>query len=163
MSCQEERVEWHLDIVKLPALFLLPETPGLTVANQQIEGFSGESMSINCSYHHSGENMWCKFGDACLTGSVGLMGGSKVTITNSGPNVFTVTMTELRLQHSGWYYCVRGNLQMPVHLTVTRRPTTSQLLILTLTSHLLVMYDKRMFLFQRLSTLLLAQHKKPPP
>lgn len=127
MSCQEEIVERHLDIIKLPALFPLPGTPGFTVTNQQIEGFYGERTSINCFYQHFGENNWCKLGGVCVRGSEGWIDGSKVTINNSGLNFFTVTMSGLTFQHTGWYYCARGNLQMPVHLTVTEKPTTSQL------------------------------------
>lgn len=124
MSCQVESIEWHLDIIKLPALFPLPGTPGLEVTNQQIEGFYGEKTSIKCFYQHSGENKWCKFGGVCVRGSEGWIDESKVTINNSGLNFFTVTMSGLRFQHTGWYYCARGNLQMPVHLTVTEKPTS---------------------------------------
>ncbi|XP_075894541.1 CMRF35-like molecule 1 isoform X2 [Nelusetta ayraudi] len=100
-------------------------TPGFTVTNQQIEGFYGERTSINCFYQHFGENNWCKLGGVCVRGSEGWIDGSKVTINNSGLNFFTVTMSGLTFQHTGWYYCARGNLQMPVHLTVTEKPTTT--------------------------------------
>lgn len=126
MSCQEESIEWHLDIFRLPALFPLPGAPGLTVTNQKIEGFIGEKTSINCFYQISGESKWCKLGGPCVSGSTGSIDGSKVTITH-GPSVFTVTMSTPSFQHTGWYYCASGNLQMPVHLAVTQRPTTSQL------------------------------------
>lgn len=95
------------------------------VTNQKIEGFYGEKTSIDCFYQHSGENQWCKLGGACVRGSEGWIDNSRVTITNSGPNFFTVTMSRLKIQHTGWYYCARGNLQMPVHLTVTEKPTTT--------------------------------------
>uniref|UniRef100_A0A3B5AA37 Immunoglobulin subtype domain-containing protein n=1 Tax=Stegastes partitus TaxID=144197 RepID=A0A3B5AA37_9TELE len=41
-------------------------------------------------------------------------------------NIFTVTMKhELKLTSSGWYWCAKGDFQMPVHVTVTEKPTTT--------------------------------------
>ena len=67
---------------------------------------------------------WCRLGGSCLTKS-GSIDGTGFTI-NSVSGVFTVTMSELKTESSGWYLCVRGDLQMPVHITVTEKPTTSK-------------------------------------
>ena len=56
-----------------------------------------------------------------MTESSGSIDGTAVTINASVPNVFTVTMSGLRTESSGWYYCVKGDLQMPVHVTVTSK------------------------------------------
>ncbi|XP_056252021.1 CMRF35-like molecule 5 [Seriola aureovittata] len=99
-------------------------TPSLSVDHQDITGFIGESINISCYYRNSGERRWCRLGMNCVTGSSGSIDGTSVTISATVPNVFTVTMSGLKAESSGWYYCVKGELQMPVHVTVTERPTT---------------------------------------
>ncbi|XP_068573492.1 polymeric immunoglobulin receptor-like isoform X3 [Cebidichthys violaceus] len=100
-------------------------TPSLTVDHQDITGFKGDNITINCYYSNPGEMKWCRLGSSCVaTRSSGSIDGTRVTINASGPNVFTVTMSGLRTESSGWYQCVKGDLQMPVHVTVTEQATT---------------------------------------
>ncbi|XP_074501520.1 polymeric immunoglobulin receptor-like [Sebastes fasciatus] len=113
----------HVTVTEQPAT----NTPGLYVDHQEITGFKGDSITINC-HSNSGEIAWCRLGSSCVTTSSGSIDGTRVTISMSVPDVFTVTMSGLRTESSGWYWCVRGNLQMPVHLTVTERPANSKLL-----------------------------------
>ena len=61
-----------------------------------------------------------------MTEPSGSIDGTAVTIDRSVPNVFTVAMSGLRTESSGWYLCVQGDLQIPVHLTVTEKPTTGE-------------------------------------
>ena len=61
-----------------------------------------------------------------MTEPSGLIDGTAVTIDRRVPNVFTVAMSGLRTESSGWYWCVKGGFQMPVYLTVTEKPTTSK-------------------------------------
>ncbi|XP_068573483.1 CMRF35-like molecule 8 isoform X2 [Cebidichthys violaceus] len=101
-------------------------TPSLTVDHQDITGFKGDNITINCYYSNPGEMKWCRLGSSCVaTRSSGSIDGTRVTINASGPNVFTVTMSGLRTESSGWYQCVKGDLQMPVHVTVTEQATTT--------------------------------------
>ncbi|XP_045925931.1 uncharacterized protein LOC123983693 [Micropterus dolomieu] len=100
-------------------------TPSLYVNHQEIAGLNGQNVTINCNYSNSGEIKWCRLGRSCVTDQSGSIDGTSVTISKSVPNVFTVTMSGLRTESSGWYYCVKGDFQMPVHLTVTEQPTTS--------------------------------------
>ncbi|KAK9541476.1 hypothetical protein VZT92_001515 [Zoarces viviparus] len=93
-------------------------TPSLTVDHQEITGFKGHHITINCYYSNRGEMKWCRLGRSCVTTSSGSIDGTRVTINASGPNVFTVTMSGLKTESSGWYQCVKGDLQMPVHVTV---------------------------------------------
>ncbi|KAI9535448.1 hypothetical protein NQZ68_003002 [Dissostichus eleginoides] len=44
---------------------------------------------------------------------------------NGVPGVLSVTLSGLRTESSGWYLCFKGDLQMPVHITVTEKPTTT--------------------------------------
>ncbi|XP_044069946.1 uncharacterized protein LOC122884288 isoform X2 [Siniperca chuatsi] len=101
-------------------------TPSLYVDYQKITGFKGENITISCNYSNSGEGKWCRLGSSCVTDQSGSIDGTRVTINASVHNVFTVTMSELKTESSGWYLCVKGDLQMPVHLTVTEQPTTKQ-------------------------------------
>ncbi|KAM8859551.1 polymeric immunoglobulin receptor-like isoform 2-T2 [Spinachia spinachia] len=99
-------------------------TRSLYVANQQTPAFQGGDVTIDCYHRNPGEMSWCRMGGSCVTTS-GSMDGTWVTINTSVPNVFSVTMRGLRTESSGWYLCVSGKLQFPVHLTVTDQPTTT--------------------------------------
>uniref|UniRef100_A0A668RAU0 Immunoglobulin subtype domain-containing protein n=1 Tax=Oreochromis aureus TaxID=47969 RepID=A0A668RAU0_OREAU len=68
---------------------------------------------------NSGEMKWCRLGRNCVTGSSGSIDGTTVTAHMSEPNVFTVTMSGLKSENSGWYWCAKGDIQIPVYLTVT--------------------------------------------
>ncbi|XP_029305383.1 uncharacterized protein LOC115019857 isoform X3 [Cottoperca gobio] len=108
--------------------FQLPATggtPSVSVDRQEITGFKGGNININCYYRNFGVMKWCKLGRSCVTGSSGSIDGTGVTISESGPGVSTVTMSGLRTESSGWYSCVKEDIQMPVHVTVTDRPTTT--------------------------------------
>ncbi|XP_074501524.1 polymeric immunoglobulin receptor-like [Sebastes fasciatus] len=100
------------------------DTPSLYVDHQEITGFKGHTITINCHYHNYGEMKWCRLGSSCMTTSSGSIDGTRVTINANVPNVFTVTMSGLRTESSGWYWCVKGDIQMPVHVTVTEKPAT---------------------------------------
>ncbi|XP_053293020.1 uncharacterized protein LOC128453919 isoform X2 [Pleuronectes platessa] len=101
--------------------------PGLYVDHQEIGGFIGESITISCNYSTAGEIKWCKLGRSCVTGQSGAIDGTIVTIDSGGLNVFHVSMSGLSTGSIGWYLCVKGDLQMPVHVNVTEKPTTTTL------------------------------------
>ncbi|KAL1247001.1 hypothetical protein QQF64_034487 [Cirrhinus molitorella] len=66
---------------------------------------------------------WCRFKDkGCYTvGKTDTSQNSSVQIReNDGRRSFTVLMTGLRLNDSGWYFCTVGDLQVPVQLTITK-------------------------------------------
>ncbi|XP_068183335.1 polymeric immunoglobulin receptor-like isoform X2 [Antennarius striatus] len=98
--------------------------PNLHVDHQEIVAFNGENITINCYYRNHGDMKWCRLGHSCVEGSFGLIDEAKVTIDTRVANVFTVTMSGLTMENSGWYWCAKGNLQMPVHVKVTEKPTT---------------------------------------
>uniref|UniRef100_UPI001446F013 transmembrane domain-containing protein TMIGD3-like n=1 Tax=Epinephelus lanceolatus TaxID=310571 RepID=UPI001446F013 len=99
-------------------------TPTLYVDRQEITGFKGGNITISCYYHNSGEFKWCRLGGSCVTMTSGSIDETTVTIIRRVSNVFNVTMSGLSAQSSGWYLCVSGDLQMPVHVTVDKQPTT---------------------------------------
>ncbi|XP_034093876.1 uncharacterized protein LOC117560878 [Gymnodraco acuticeps] len=97
-------------------LSVTTKTPSLDKTNQEITGSTGRPIAINCPNSNSGEMKWCRLGGSCLTKS-GSIHETGFTISASVAGVFTVTMSELKTESSGWYLCVKGDLQMPVHIT----------------------------------------------
>ncbi len=96
--------------------------PRLFVDHQEITAFNGDDVTIRCHHSISGEIQWCRLGRSCVKEPSGSIDGTTVTINAD----FTVTMSGLRTESSGWYFCAKGELQMPVHVTVKERPSTSK-------------------------------------
>uniref|UniRef100_A0A673CJN3 Immunoglobulin domain-containing protein n=1 Tax=Sphaeramia orbicularis TaxID=375764 RepID=A0A673CJN3_9TELE len=99
----------------------------LYVDSQEVTGFIGDQITIDCHYRGSKQIKWCRTGGeghtSCIEDS-GKIDDTKVTINRNTPGVITVTMSELRERSSGWYWCTDEDLQMPVHVTIKERPTT---------------------------------------
>uniref|UniRef100_A0A3P9PLG7 Ig-like domain-containing protein n=1 Tax=Poecilia reticulata TaxID=8081 RepID=A0A3P9PLG7_POERE len=97
-------------------------TPSLSLAHQNVIGYIGDKITINCNYRNSGGVRWCKLGSTCVTKATvsGNIDGTAVIINMTISNV---TMSGLKPESSGWYYCDTGDYQRPVHLTVTVKPT----------------------------------------
>uniref|UniRef100_A0A3Q0QZZ7 Immunoglobulin subtype domain-containing protein n=1 Tax=Amphilophus citrinellus TaxID=61819 RepID=A0A3Q0QZZ7_AMPCI len=111
----------------------------LTVSQQEIAAFEGGSVTAVCRYKYPKEKgvMWCRLGSICVTSRVGSIDGTTVKINMSVPNIFTVTMSDLRTESSGWYWGAVGDLQIPVHIIVHKvtsatttalHPNTSKIL-----------------------------------
>ncbi|XP_027145236.1 uncharacterized protein LOC113747869 [Larimichthys crocea] len=98
-------------------------SPQLSVDHQEITGFNGDDVTIHFKYNISGEIQWCTLGGSCVKEQSGSLNGARMTIN---ANDFTVTLSGLRTESSGWYLCTKGDLQMPVHVTVKERPSTSK-------------------------------------
>lgn len=97
--------------------------------DQESKGFKGDNMTIYFHNSNSGETKWCKLslqGTSCVTGSTGYIDRTKVIIHEVAHNVFTVTMSMRTTESSSWYLGVKGDLQIPVHLTVFEKPSTSK-------------------------------------
>ncbi|XP_042358207.1 uncharacterized protein LOC121954635 isoform X2 [Plectropomus leopardus] len=111
-------------------LSLTSGKPSLYVDRQEMTGFIGDNITISCHYRNSvvTDIKWCRLGSSCVTSSSGSIHGTRVTVIRSVPNVYNVTMSGLKTESSGWYYCVKGDLQVPVHLTVNEKNTTNQTL-----------------------------------
>ncbi|KAI9535450.1 hypothetical protein NQZ68_003004 [Dissostichus eleginoides] len=107
-------------------LSVTTKTPSLYITNQEITGSTGSPITINCNNSNSGPMKWCRLGGSCLTKS-GSIDGTGFTISGNVAGVFTVTMSELKTESSGWYSCVKGDLQMPVHITATNKGNSTGL------------------------------------
>ncbi|XP_072246460.1 polymeric immunoglobulin receptor-like [Leuresthes tenuis] len=112
------------DVRQYFQLFGTRGEPRVKVAQQEVTGYNGENITINCQFTDPGKLKWCKLGRTCVTEKPGLIDGTKVSI-KSNSDVFSVTMSGLRPESAGWYWCVKGDFQMPVHLTVTEKPTAT--------------------------------------
>uniref|UniRef100_A0A3Q0QZ58 Immunoglobulin domain-containing protein n=1 Tax=Amphilophus citrinellus TaxID=61819 RepID=A0A3Q0QZ58_AMPCI len=80
-------------------------------------GYTGENITIRCHHRNSGGMKWCRLGRNCVTKSSGSIDGTTVTIH---------TTDGLKPEDSGWYWCAEGDIQIPVHLTVTEKLINSK-------------------------------------
>ncbi|XP_036374260.1 polymeric immunoglobulin receptor-like [Megalops cyprinoides] len=97
-------------------------TPGLWVDQQEVTGVEGGSVRVQCRYSNRGDTKkkWCRSRGSCVAGNSG-----NVKISDDRLNkVFTVTVRRLERKDTGWYWCAAGDLQIPVHITVTQPTTT---------------------------------------
>lgn len=124
-SCVISLFTMEADFYHCAVEFVFPQViPSLYVDRQEITGFKGEKITISCHFCNTGRKQWCRLGGPCVTRLSGSIDGMRVTISNNRYGVFNVTMRGLTMESSGWYWCAKGELQMPVHLTVTEKPTT---------------------------------------
>ncbi|XP_076838304.1 polymeric immunoglobulin receptor-like [Brachyhypopomus gauderio] len=114
--------------------------PAVSVLGSRVSGEEGSSVSVQCLYSAAYQNkqkQWCRSTDwSCYTvGRTHTSQNSAVWI-REGIRSFTVVMTGLKKSDAGWYWCSVGDVQVPVHLTVTdalrgivtvRRPPTGRL------------------------------------
>ncbi|XP_026054187.1 polymeric immunoglobulin receptor-like [Carassius auratus] len=102
----------------------IQSAPDVSVVSSSVSGHEGGDISVQCFYSSGYQNevkQWCRYKDqSCYTGGrTNTSQNSSVQISDDGRKSFTVLMTGLRLTDSDWYYCSAGDLQAPVHLTVT--------------------------------------------
>ncbi|KAM9394790.1 uncharacterized protein ACWYII_033268 isoform 2-T5 [Salvelinus alpinus] len=129
--CIVERKDEGDDGARLQ-ISVTPGTPELYVDQQEMTGVVGESVTVLCYYSsYGGSGRWCRMGGSCVAvGSFEALDGTFVKLvqekreTTNG-YVLTVTMSGLMMENTGWYWCEKGKLQMPVHITVNQ-PTTTQ-------------------------------------
>uniref|UniRef100_A0A672NB87 Polymeric immunoglobulin receptor-like n=1 Tax=Sinocyclocheilus grahami TaxID=75366 RepID=A0A672NB87_SINGR len=97
------------------------DSPRLHVNSQNVTGSENGSVTISC--YHRGRQYgvkWCKFGGQCITRASGRLDGASVEIRYGLRNT-TVSMSRLKKEHTGWYWCSTEELQMPVHITVQQK------------------------------------------
>uniref|UniRef100_A0A671S103 Ig-like domain-containing protein n=1 Tax=Sinocyclocheilus anshuiensis TaxID=1608454 RepID=A0A671S103_9TELE len=116
-NVQESGYYWCA--IHIPSAF--DKRAGLHVNSQHVTGSENGSVTISC-YHQGGQYgvKWCKFGGQCITGASGRLDGASVEIRYGLRNT-TVSMSRLKKEHTGWYWCSTEELQMPVHITVDQK------------------------------------------
>uniref|UniRef100_A0A3Q1H517 Immunoglobulin domain-containing protein n=1 Tax=Acanthochromis polyacanthus TaxID=80966 RepID=A0A3Q1H517_9TELE len=108
-------------LVCIEMLFVVAGICCLTTVSE-VSVKAGDSVTIPCLYDRAYINHVKYLCEGYYWSSY----GTRVTIDAWSSKVFTVTMSELKAESSGWYWCAIGNFQMPVHVTVTEKPTTSK-------------------------------------
>ncbi|XDV46772.1 hypothetical protein PO909_016609 [Leuciscus waleckii] len=91
----------------------------LQVSSQNVSGYEGGSVSVVCH----GASQWCQIGGSCVGRD---KESSNQTHVSGDGEALNVSLSELKIEDSGWYYCSDGKYQMPVHISVspyTRRVT----------------------------------------
>ncbi|KAM4599187.1 uncharacterized protein V3H82_002628 isoform 2-T2 [Fundulus diaphanus] len=103
-----------------------------TIFNVTIKHLTVENTHYWCAVEiNGGSDVRQYFQLSVTTGVSGSIDGTTVTINTTETSVFTVTMRGLMPRSSGWYYCDKENFQMPVHLTVTAKPTAAPTTVTT--------------------------------
>uniref|UniRef100_A0A674A0I8 Polymeric immunoglobulin receptor-like n=1 Tax=Salmo trutta TaxID=8032 RepID=A0A674A0I8_SALTR len=117
-----------------------PGTPELYVDQQELTGVVGGSVTVRCySSKLGGSGRWCRIGGLCVAvGHPGALDGTFVKLVQEQREttkgyVLMVTMSGLMMENTGWYWCEKGDLQMPVHVTVNQATTTQSTTTITTT------------------------------
>lgn len=127
--CAVEKPGIILDVKQRFELSFTTGTPSLYVDQQEITAYEGGSVTVRCHCQERKERKWCRLSHLhpvrCVSEPSGSIDGTRVTIDANARNVFTVTMSGLRTDSSGWYWCGIKNFQMPVHITVHALTSTT--------------------------------------
>ncbi|XP_037829574.1 CMRF35-like molecule 1 [Kryptolebias marmoratus] len=132
--CAVEKTWW--DVKQQFKLLVTSASSSLYVKQQEITAFERGSVTIICHYNDPKVTKWCRLGSTCVSDEFGSIDGTTVKINSSLAGIFNVTMSDLRTENSGWYWCDSGELQMPVHVTVLDFITTTTVLTTTTTQSL---------------------------
>ncbi|XP_035269142.1 uncharacterized protein LOC118225171 isoform X1 [Anguilla anguilla] len=118
-------IDWGYDEGTYLYLDASAGTPGLWVGQQEMTGMEGGHASVQCHYNEpSSMKKWCRAEGSCVEVNSAKSGRSEIKDDRS-ENVFIVTMRELNREDTGWYWCAVGELQIPVHITVSQKTTTT--------------------------------------
>ncbi|XP_047446702.1 polymeric immunoglobulin receptor [Mugil cephalus] len=115
-------------------------TQGMSIVNSRVSGEEGSSVTVECLYsegHRKSEKKWCRSGDlsSCkVTGSEGSYEDTSLTISDDRNKAFTVTLKDLHMRDTGWYWCSAGQDKIPVNVLVTPRRTTSSVPVTSATT-----------------------------
>ncbi|CAB1343864.1 unnamed protein product [Coregonus sp. 'balchen'] len=124
------RIQWFY-------LSVTPGTPELYVDQQEVTGVEGGSVTVRCYYSNSGYIKWCRMGGDCVSYS-GTLHGTSVTLKDislaNNRKVLTVTMSGLKMENTDWYWCRVGELELPVHITVSQQTATQRTTTMTSTN-----------------------------
>ncbi|XP_067281992.1 CMRF35-like molecule 9 [Pseudorasbora parva] len=108
-------------------LIVTQGTPDLSVASNNVSGEEGSNVTIQCLYSDKlkdDEKKWCRSGDlhSCQTAQdLEPSAGAAVQINDTYDGVYKVTLTGLKTTDAGWFWCMAGDVQAPVHIKVHSR------------------------------------------
>nr|XP_023698213.1 CMRF35-like molecule 5 [Paramormyrops kingsleyae]XP_023698214.1 CMRF35-like molecule 5 [Paramormyrops kingsleyae] len=117
-------------------------SPDLSVRDKVVNGEEGSTVTVQCLYSDKDKytkKTWCRRNmESCLqTWSRTFERDRTKLHVNNVERIMTVTLTRLEKKDTDWYWCGVGDLNFPVHITVsrqkaTRRPKT----LMTLTTNM---------------------------
>uniref|UniRef100_A0A8C2AB02 Polymeric immunoglobulin receptor n=1 Tax=Cyprinus carpio TaxID=7962 RepID=A0A8C2AB02_CYPCA len=134
----EEDSGWYWCGVELGGMWVSDSTAslhisviqGVSVVSSLLSADEGSSVTVQCLYSknlRSIEKQWCRSGNlnSCMvTDSEGTFSSTKVFIHDDRNSMFLVTIHQLEMRDSGWYWCRAGQQQVAVHVSVTAQTTT---------------------------------------
>ncbi|KAK2868307.1 hypothetical protein Q7C36_000178 [Tachysurus vachellii] len=96
----------------------------LSVRESRVRGEEGGSITIQCLYsaeHQNTQKQWCRFKDrqCWIFMETKTDQNSAVQLSDDGRRFFSVKMNRLKKSDAGWYWCSAGDLQVPVHISVS--------------------------------------------
>ncbi|KAF5892392.1 CMRF35-like molecule 1, partial [Clarias magur] len=97
--------------------------PDLSVNESRVRGEEGGSVTVQCLYsaaYRNTQKQWCRFKDKnCnIFQKSETSQNSAVQLSDDGRS-FSVEMSRLKKSDAGWYWCSAGDLQVPVHISLT--------------------------------------------
>ncbi|XP_029606847.1 polymeric immunoglobulin receptor isoform X1 [Salmo trutta] len=109
--------------------------PDVSVRSNMVSGKEGNSTTAECLYSDimdDSEKMWCRNGtpagnwSSCLTAEGERASQDRMDlIINTWSRTFTVTMRHLEMNDTDWYWCIAGDKQIPVYISVLNATNTS--------------------------------------
>ncbi|KAF5889931.1 polymeric immunoglobulin receptor-like, partial [Clarias magur] len=112
--------------------------PDLSVKESRVSGEEGGSVTVQCLYSAAYQNtqkQWCRFKDKnCNIFKKGTSQNSAVQLSDDGRSS-SVEIRGLKKSDAGWYWCSAGDLQVPVHISVTDPPPVVTETLTTTTHH----------------------------
>ncbi|XP_056125623.1 uncharacterized protein LOC130103403 [Rhinichthys klamathensis goyatoka] len=107
----DPHAQLHLEVIKGKAR--------LHVSSQSVSGYEGGRVTVLCH----GASLWCQIGGSCVGRDE--ESSDKAHVRGDG-EALSVSLSELKIEDSGWYFCSDGKYQMPVHISVRKatRPVT---------------------------------------
>ncbi|KAM9439924.1 polymeric immunoglobulin receptor-like isoform 2-T2 [Clarias gariepinus] len=112
----------------------------LSVKESRVRGEEGGNVTVQCLYSAAYQNeqkQWCKFKDKnCSTFQrTKSSQNSSLQLGDDGRESFSVTMRGLKKSDAGWYWCGAGDLQVPVHISVSDPPPDVETTEIATTQH----------------------------
>ncbi|XP_073677600.1 polymeric immunoglobulin receptor [Garra rufa] len=101
--------------------------PDLSVASNRVSGEEGGNVTVQCLYSDKFKDIdrkWCRSGNlhSCQTAQdIEPSLGAALQINDTNDGVYSVTLTGLKKTDAGWYWCMAGEVQVPVHISVDSR------------------------------------------
>ncbi|KAK7124114.1 hypothetical protein R3I93_022276 [Phoxinus phoxinus] len=99
-------------------LEVIKGTARLQVSTQSVSGYERGSVTVVCR----GASQWCRIAGSCVGRDE--ESSDEARVSGDG-EALSVSLSELKIEDSGWYFCSDGEYQMPVHISVRKAPYTA--------------------------------------